>query len=227
MQEIASPSLAPHRTGLLVRAAAIVLIVAGFALAVRLRAEHVQWSVDSLRDWIQQWPLAPLAFIAVMVLRPFMLVPSVLLMTAGGALFGFVGGTLLGTIGGTLSGVMLFWLSRSLGRDFIERRIGARLRQVDDYFRDRGARLVTLYTAFPATPLGIMQLACGLSAMPLAQFTVASLIGVLPRTALLAWFGDALMQRQWLSAGIAVALLVTAFLIGLWMNQRGKASSKR
>ncbi|MDB5971263.1 MAG: sulfurtransferase [Hydrocarboniphaga sp.] len=211
---------AERRTGRLARIAALGLVAAGVACAFWLRAEHVQWSAESLRVWILQWPMAPAAFVAVMVLRPFLLIPSLLLMTAGGALFGVVAGTLLGAIGGAISGVMMFWLARSLGRDFVERRLGARLARVDSYFHERGAKLVALYTAFPATPLSIAQVACGLSSIRILPFTIATLIGVLPRTALLAWFGDSLAQQQWRRAAAALVLIALAIMIGLAIRRR-------
>ena len=210
----------------LARALALLVFAAGIACALWLRAEHVQWSGDSLRAWIQQWPLAPLAFIVVMLLRPFLLMPSALLMTAGGALFGVVGGTVLASIGGALSGAMVFWLARSLGRDFVERRLGARLAKVDAYFRERrSARLVALYTAFPATPLGIAQIACGLSAMRGLPFALATLCGLLPRCALLAWFGDSLMQQQWLRAATAMLLILLVVAIGFALRRRAEPAA--
>lgn len=212
---------ARRRRAHLARGLAIVLIAAGIALAVWLRRGQLDWSAESLRAYILQWPLAPLAFVVVMVLRPFLVIPSALLMTAGGALFGVVVGTLLGSLGGAISGLMMFWLTRSLGRDLVERWLGDRLARVDGYFRHRGsARLVALYTAFPATPLSIAQVACGLSSMRASPFTVATLIGLLPRTALLAWFGDSLAQAQWLRAAAAMLLIVLAILIGVALRRR-------
>lgn len=207
----------------LARALALLVFAAGIGCALWLRAGHVQWSGDSLREWIGQWPQAPLAFVLVMVLRPFLLMPSVLLMTAGGALFGVVGGTLLASIGGALSGAMVFWLARCLGRDFVERRLGSRLEKVDAHFRKRrSARLVALYTAFPATPLGIAQIACGLSAMRGLPFALATLCGLLPRCALLAWFGNSLAQQQWLRAATAMLLILLVVAVGVALRRRAE-----
>ncbi|WP_428313304.1 TVP38/TMEM64 family protein [Hydrocarboniphaga sp.] len=206
------------------RVLALLLVAVGVGCALWLHREHAQWSGDSLRAFIEQWPLAPLAFIVVMVLRPFLLMPSALVMTAGGALFGVLGGTVLGSIGGALGGAMSFWLARSLGRDFVERRLGGRLAKVDRAFgQRRSARLVALYTAFPATPLGVAQVACGLSAMRGLPFAVATLIGLLPRTALLAWFGDSLAQQQWLRAATALLLILLVVAIGFALRRRAVA----
>lgn len=203
------------------RVLALLLVAVGVGCALWLHREHAQWSGDSLRAFIEQWPLAPLAFIVVMVLRPFLLMPSALVMTAGGALFGVLGGTVLGSIGGALGGAMSFWLARSLGRGFVERRLGGRLAKVDQAFgQRRSARLVALYTAFPATPLGVAQVACGLSAMRGLPFAVATLIGLLPRTALLAWFGDSLAQQQWLRAATALLLILLVVAIGFALRRR-------
>ena len=204
----------------LARGLAGLFVVVGIAVAWWAHGQHFQWSAESLRSWIAQWPFAPLVFIAVIVLCPFLVLPSALVMTAGGALFGVVEGTLLSTVGGTLSGLMVFWLARSLGRELAERRFGTRLRAADAYVSDRGASLVAVLTAFPATPLSVAQLAFGLSGISALRFSLATLAGMLPRTALLAWFGDSLAQAQWLRAGAAFALIIAAILFGLQMRRR-------
>ncbi len=206
----------------LLRGVALLLLCAGIGLALWLRTQHIEWSADAIRDWIESQPLAPLAFVTVLVLRPFLLIPSSILMAVGGALFGVVAGTLLGTIGGTVCGIMLFSIARSLGREFAERRLGPRLRRADAYLSDR-ATLVALYTAFPATPLGIAQVATGLSGIRARSFALATVCGMLPRTALLAWFGDSLAQAQWARAAIALLLLVALLVIGLRMHRRRAA----
>jgi uncharacterized membrane protein YdjX (TVP38/TMEM64 family) len=199
---------------------AALMLLTGFATALWLRKQGVQWSPESLRDWIAGQPLAPLVFLCVLVLRPFLLLPSGLLMTAAGALFGIVSGTLLGTLGGAISGLMMFWFARSLGRQLAEARFGARLQAIDAYLHRRGPMLVSLYTAFPATPLAFAQLACGLSGLRAPTFLAATLIGMLPRTALLAWLGDSLAQARWMQVGVAAALLLLAVAVGWAIKRR-------
>jgi len=199
---------------MLKRAIALLLIGSGIAISAAIRPEGIEWSADNLRDWVSQWPLAPLAFTAIVVLRPFLLVPSALMMAAGGALFGTVAGAFYGVIGGALSALFTFWIVRSLGRDVVEPRLGARLQSVDAYLKGRGTTWIAAYTAFPATPLTIGQIACGLSSMPASRFALASIAGLIPRTALLAWFGAALVEANWLRASMALLLIALAILIG-------------
>lgn len=206
------------------RALPLLVVAAGIVVSVVARPEDMEWSPDSVRDWLTEWPLAPLAYVLAMVLRPFLLIPSAVMMAAGGALFGVWEGTLLGAVGGALSALLTFWIVRSLGREAVEPRFGARLRRVDAYLRNRGAAWVAAYTAFPATPLTLAQIACGLSSIAAMHFVAATFLGLIPRTALLAWFGHALMEANWVRAGAALLLIVLAILIG-WRVLRSAAPS--
>lgn len=205
--------------------AALLLLGTVIGLAIWLRARDFAASAESLHAWIEAQPLAPLVFVAVLVLRPFLLLPSWMVMTAGGALFGIVEGSLLCSIGGLLSGGLVFALARALGRPTAERLIGARLRRVDAALRDRGAGVVAAYTAFPATPLAVAQIALGLSAMRPGAFLLATLCGMLPRTVLLAWLGDALMRTHWLQAATAFAILLALVAVGWKLRRTAPAAS--
>lgn len=210
----------------LARIAAALFLAVGSVIAWRLHASQPDWSSESLRAWIADWPYAPLVFVAVIVFRPFLLLPSAVVMTAGGVLFGIWQGAVLGAIGGAISGLMTFCLARGLGREFAERRFGPRLRAADAYVADRGPGIVAALTAFPATPLTALQLAFGLSGVAALPFTAATLIGMLPRTLLLAWFGDSLAQSQWREAMLAFALMLVLVGVGLRLRKRLQATPR-
>jgi uncharacterized membrane protein YdjX (TVP38/TMEM64 family) len=56
-------------------------------------------------------------------------------------------------------------------------------------------------------------------------FALATLIGILPRTALLAWFGDSLAQQQWLRAATAMLLILLLVAIGFALRRRAVPAS--
>ena len=71
----------------------------------------MEWSAESIQATVKRLGvLAPLGFLALVTLRQFMALPSVLVLTSAGLLFGAGGaaGTLIGGLGMTLNALFLF-----------------------------------------------------------------------------------------------------------------------
>lgn len=163
--------------------------------------------------------LAPLGFMAVAALRFFLLLPSMVVMSAGGLLFGFWGGVLFSTLGFSAGAALTFGMARGLGRDFVAGRLHGRLERADAFLRERGPRWLGLYTAIPFSVLTPVHAAAGLSSMRAGSFWFWVTLGLIPRTALYSFFGNSLTQdasRIWLAVGV----LVVASGIGAVISRR-------
>ena len=109
----------PNRRTLALFAVALLVIAVLVA-----RQQGIEWSVDSLRAVVDGFGLwGPLVFILVVAFRLVFLVPSQVVLLAGGALFGWLEGTVYGALGVTLSAVIAFALARGLGGDSLAGRI--------------------------------------------------------------------------------------------------------
>ncbi|MCH7890966.1 MAG: hypothetical protein IH921_05625, partial [Gemmatimonadetes bacterium] len=62
--------------------------------------------------------MAKLGFVGLLIFRNFLLLPSMVLLTAGGLAFGTLAGTLLGGTGILLSGMMNFGIARAVAHDW-------------------------------------------------------------------------------------------------------------
>ena len=174
-----------------------------------LRAE-----IESLGWW------APVVFMAAAASRPFLLLPSFVVMSVGGMLFGWLGGVVFSTLGFSFGAIVVFLLARGMGREAIQKRVAAgRLAAVDAFLSDRGAPWLGFYTALPVTFLTPAFAASGLSGMPLGGFSLWVTLGLVPRTALYSFFGNSLTKG---SSQIVVASVVlgTACLIGIVVARR-------
>jgi uncharacterized membrane protein YdjX (TVP38/TMEM64 family) len=176
-------------------------------LALRARIEALGW-------------LAPLAFVAVAALRPFLAAPSWVVMAAGGLLFGVMAGVAYGIVGFTAGAWLTFGIARGLGREAVEQRLHGRLGRADAWISARGSTWLALYTALPVVPLTPGHAAAGLSSLPLAAFTGAVVVGLLPRTAMLAFFGDAFARGDWAGIGAVCVLLAGVSLAGIALTRR-------
>jgi uncharacterized membrane protein YdjX (TVP38/TMEM64 family) len=213
------------------RALAILAIAAGIGGLIWLRfASGVEWRPESLRDAIADLGvLGPLAMIGIMTFRPFLGLPSWLVMLATGMLFGPVLGTVCGAVGGLLGGALVFGIARALGREPVQRYLGiGALRSFEEFLALRGAPWLALYTAIPISWLTPVFAGAGLSRMRFAVFCSATALGFVPRAALFAVAGRAAAEPSLRNVSLAVALgiaaLIGTFLARRWLSARPSAS---
>jgi len=164
--------------------------------------------------------LAPAGFAAAAALRPFLLLPSWIVMSAGGLLFGVAGGVFWGSIGFTIGALFSFGVARGLGRDLVARRMHGRVERFDGYLRRQGARWMAIYTAIPVTPLTPVHAAAGLSAMSLLAFGAAVFIGFLPRLVLYSFFGNSLARGDVREMVVGASVLGVAVVAGTLVARR-------
>lgn len=185
------------------------LFGAGWLLRARLGL-GLELEVDSIRSLAEgMGPIAPLLFVLVVAGRALLWLPSQIVLVAAGLCFGTMMGTLVGGAGLMLSGLGLFLLARYAGRESFERRLGRRSRPLLDFGADRrGAIALALATGYPLVPLSPVQASAGLTAMPVASFVPAALVGGLVRASTYAFFGDAMigLEAHRIAGALVIAL---------------------
>lgn len=214
--------------------ASVLVLLAAIGVGVWFQREtSVDLDPMDLRHRIEGlgwW--APLAFTAAAALRPFLLLPSFVVMSAGGLLFGWLGGIVFSTIGFSLGAILDFVLARGLGREAVQKRMRpGRLAALDAFLSDRGAPWLGLYTALPVTLLTPVFAAAGLSGMSLGPFALWVTLGLVPRTALYSYFGDSLTQgsSQIIVSAVvlAIACVVGVIVATRLLRSRGSGRSER
>ena len=191
----------------------IALVVAALVIGGQLlRAQlGLHPSVDSVRAWVDTlgWR-APAAFLALVIGRQLVLVPAVVLLTAGGLLFGGALGTIIGGTGIIVSGVANFALARRLGDVMVPAHWRPRLRR----FTARGATPVALFTGMatlhPVGPLMAAHWTAGCSTVAASTFLAVIVPASYVRAAALATFGSTL--GEW---GSPASLAFTAALLAV------------
>jgi uncharacterized membrane protein YdjX (TVP38/TMEM64 family) len=193
------------------------VLLAAVALVIWVWAQgDVQWSREVIAEHIASYgALSRAVYVAVMVLRPFLLTPFWVMVAVGGALFGIEEGILLATLGATLHGVFFFVTARILGRDIVARHVGGRAGAIINALGERGARYLAGLLPIPGMPLSATFAAAGLSSMRFAHFLVAIVVGLFPRTVLYSFGGESFAEGHWVRLGFVaiVALVVTGFAL--------------
>ncbi|MFQ5415723.1 MAG: TVP38/TMEM64 family protein [Myxococcota bacterium] len=195
------------------------VLLLGYAIR---QALDVEWSAESIRALIDEAGIwAPLAFIALVGFRLFVLIPSQLLLTGAGLLFGAALGTLYGAIGLTLSAIVNYAIVHGVGAGAIRDRIPPRYVGALALARSKaGAGAVALATGYPVGPISGVQLAAALSGMGFFTYSAAVGLGSAIRAATFAYFGSTLFEGGQVAVGLGV---LAAALICPWLYPPSRA----
>lgn len=198
-------------------AAAVVGITVAVAVALWVPLP----GAVQLRDWAQSLgPWFPLAFLVAHVVVTVVPVPRTAFTLAAGLLFGPVLGVLIAVVASTASAVLALALVRAAGW-----RLGRLVRhraiqRADDRLRERGWVSVLSLRLMPVLPFCVVNYAAAASAVGILPYTLATVAGLLPGTAAVVFFGDALAGHP--SPLLFLVSLVTsaAGLTGLFFEIR-------
>lgn len=208
------------------RAVRTLLSLAGFAgvllVAQQLRsALGIEWSAESIRATVGAvgwW--APFFYLALTAGRQLILLPSVLVLTSAGLLFGAGPGTLLGGAGITLNALVLYGLARGTGRQWVQPWIHRKWPGFEARAKAAGPALVALMTGHPTGVLTPFHLAAGVTGMPILIFVLAVFPAALFRAGLYSLLGANLLDIGstgfWVATGgLALCAVVPLMNSGL------------
>jgi len=143
--------------------------------------------------------------------------PGATVMTlAGGAVFGLLWGTLLVSFASSMGATLAFLSARFLFRDAVKARFGERLKAIDEGMaRDGWLYLFTLRLV-PVFPFFVINLAMGLTSLPVRTFYWVSQVGMLAGTIVYVNAGTQLAKIESLSGILSPGLLLSFALLGVF-----------
>lgn len=205
-------------------------------LSILIRGQlNIEWSLESLREFVGKLGIwGPIAFIGILTFRFLFLIPTGLLLLAGGVIFGPVYGTLYAGLGMFCSGMLKYGFVAIVGRKaFLSVLPSGMQAWVGKLAQGRmSAWALGGFCAYPFFPKHVFQYAAILSGMDLPRYVVAVLAGSLVQAFLFANLGEAIYS----GAGIALSagLLLSAIILPLavpswrrWMLAPLKSSSTK
>lgn len=157
---------------LVIMVAAITVLVAGVPDAHTLRSAFAGTGVLGVLGFVGLY--------AALTLTP---APASVLTIAAGAIFGVPTGITVVTVAATLSAVGAFYLGRLLGRDGVQSLASGRLDSFDRLVRRRGIAAVIVVRLVPLFPYAAVNYLAGLTAVRARDYTIGTIIGILPATA--------------------------------------------
>ncbi|GAA0620706.1 hypothetical protein GCM10009016_06560 [Halomonas beimenensis] len=206
-------------------------ILLGVALlAAFLASALVLWRtgmLDTLLDGdtleqavIRLGPLGPVLVIGLMTLAIVMSpIPSAPIALAAGAAYGHAWGTLYVAIGSGTGALIAFSIARLLGYDALRAWLGVRATPnlLNRFLGSQNTLMAAVFATrlMPFVSFDVISYAAGLSPLRAWRFAIATLLGVLPASFLLAHFGDELASDDLRRAAFTVLALGTITLLPL------------
>ncbi|MGC3874584.1 TVP38/TMEM64 family protein [Halomonas sp. GXIMD04776] len=199
------------------------LILLGMAiLAIFLVTALVLWRtgvLEVLRDGqeLEQvvtrlGPYGPALVIGLMTLAIVMSpIPSAPIALASGAAYGHAWGTLYVAIGSEAGALIAFTIARLIGHDAMRAWLDSRLSTgfLHRFMTSQNALMMVVFATrlMPFLSFDLVSYAIGLTPLRAWRFAIATLLGILPASFLLAHFGDELASGDWQRIGLTVLVL--------------------
>ncbi len=120
-------------------------------------------------------------FMAVYIVQTALSLPgAAILSLAAGALFGAVLGTVYANIAATVGATLAFLVTRYLLHDMVQSRFGNRLEKLNREMEARGLGYLLFLRLGPIFPFFLINLAAGLTRLPLRTFFIGTMVGIIP-----------------------------------------------
>lgn len=164
--------------------AGIVAVVLFFFFDLQrfLTLDALKSNRQALLDYYADHKLLMVAgFMSVYIVQTALSLPgaAILSLTAG-AIFGSIMGTVYANIAATIGATLAFLVSRYLLRDVVLKTFGNKLEGMNRELEERGFSYLLFLRLVPVFPFFLINLAAGLTRLPLRTFFFGTMLGIIP-----------------------------------------------
>lgn len=196
----------------------VVILFFYFDLKSYLTLTALKANRQTLLDYYAAHKLNMVAgFMAIYIIQTALSLPgAAILSLAAGAIFGSIMGTVYANIAATTGATLAFLVTRYLLRDVVLNRFGGKLEGMNRELEERGFSYLLFLRLVPLFPFFLINLAAGLTRLPLRTFFFGTMLGIIPGGFVYVNAGASLATIDSLS-GIASPRVLGSFaLLGLF-----------
>jgi len=205
----------------------LIVVAVLIGIAILFRAYHLErfLSLEYLKSSQEQFaalyaahplPVVGAYFVLYVVVAALSLPGATALTLAGGALFGMWIGLVTVSFASTNGATLACVVARFILRDWVQNRFGDRLKAINEGIKREGAFYLFTLRLVPLFPFFVINLAMGLTSMPLRTFYWVSQVGMLAGTAVYVNAGKELARIDSLSGIMSPRLLLSFAVLGLF-----------
>jgi uncharacterized membrane protein YdjX (TVP38/TMEM64 family) len=198
--------------------AAVVAAFYFLGLGKYLTLESLKANRASLEDLRGTYAfLFSAVFVLIYIVQTaFSLPGAAILSLAAGAIFGVLQGTLHVMLGATVGAILAFLVSRTLLRDWVVKKFGGRMEGIDRGLRENGLSYLLFLRLVPAFPFFLVNLACGVTGLPLRTYALGTLFGIMPGSLVFVNAGASLAAIESVRQVASPRVLGSFVLLGLF-----------
>ncbi len=134
--------------------------------------------------------------------------------------FGFFHGLLLVEMASILGCIIAFYYARWSSADMIAAHYPDKIRRIDDFIERNPFTKTLMIRLFPVGSNLLVNLAAGISRIPVMPFFLASAIGYLPQNMVFALVGSGINVDPTLRMGLGALLFIISGLLGMHLLRR-------
>jgi len=199
-------------------------LLAMFFLLKRLGIDFSKIDTRDFADKINSWGIwGPVAYIVFYLLRPLILFPAAILSASAGVIWGIKGFIYL-MIAANISSTAEFLIARYFARGLVEKYIQGKISNLDAKIEKHGFFAVLLIRLIPNVAWDIQNLGLGITKVKFRDYFWATLIGIMPGSFALIYFGASLIKvltnpRNFWMILVAVAIFAVVYLLQKYLRK--------
>ena len=157
------------------------------------------------------------AFMAIYIIQTALALPgAVILSLSAGAIFGPLLGTIYAVTAASIGATLSFLITRYLLRETVLNRFGSKLENINKELEERGINYLLFLRLVPVFPFFLINLAAGLTRLPLRTFVLGTFFGIIPGGFVFVNAGASLATINSLSDIASSRVLGSFALLGLF-----------
>lgn len=172
-------------------------------------------------EGIKSHPLTPLIVIGIFAIAGLIAFPVTLLIITTALTFGPLWGTVYSIIGSLVSGLMGYAVGHYMGRNTIQKLAGSSINKLSRRLAKHGVLAIITVRIIPVAPFTVINLVAGGSHINTRDFTIGTLIGMLPGILGITVFADSLMRTvqnpdpEQIAIFVGVVIVIVGIMVGL------------
>jgi len=172
-------------------------------------------------EGIKSDPLTPLIVIGIFAIAGLIAFPVTLLIITTALTFGPLWGTVYSIIGSLVSGLMGYAVGHYMGRNTIQKLAGSSINKLSRRLAKHGVLAIITVRIIPVAPFTVINLVAGGSHINTRDFTIGTLIGMLPGILGITVFADSLMRTvqnpdpEQIAIFVGVVIVIVGIMVGL------------
>jgi uncharacterized membrane protein YdjX (TVP38/TMEM64 family) len=205
----------------------ILLLLLGAAAAWKWTPLAELIDTQRLAGWaasVRESPARHVYVLAIYVIGSILLVPITALIFVTAIVFGPEMGTVYSLAGCLAGAVATYAIGHFLGQDFVRKLIGAKWTRVEQQIERTGIIAVATLRLLPLAPFAVVNVVSGAFKVPLRDYVIGSLLGLVPGILVTNLFAHQLqsaIRNPGFGTFVLLAALIVVTAVGtVWLKRR-------